>query len=315
VITFGPGARVLCIAPRLTIVGEVPESCELPPTAWIYAQWSGGRPKSDPYYPKKDPSYGNFFRIPNPEICPICWSSEADPCKVSCGHSYCSECFEEMCASAETPIQCVGMWPYSLCDRELPMTELHFLLGPKKFEALLKRAINQHVQQNSEIFRYCPTPDCPQIHRTLKGLESSPSPTPQGKSKRTSLARRVQCGICPATICLQCETLEHEGVTCQQQKRRSLKNDAALGKWKEGNKGIVRDCPKCGCSIEMNDGCMHMKCYNCKQHFCWTCLTMCESARDTDIHIQVVHFNNLDVLNEESNASTHRNMDGPLVWD
>ncbi len=48
---------------------------------------------------------------------------------------------------------------------------------------------------------------------------------------------------------------------------------------KEGEEVVVRVpqmrlCPSCGLLIEHNEGCKHMRCYNCKKEFCWVCLAL-----------------------------------------
>ena len=46
------------------------------------------------------------------------------------------------------------------------------------------------------------------------------------------------------------------------------KDDSLNEGWIKKN---TKKCPKCGASIEKNQGCMHMTCRNCKHEFCWLC--------------------------------------------
>ena len=41
-------------------------------------------------------------------------------------------------------------------------------------------------------------------------------------------------------------------------------------------------CPTCLTPIEKNDGCNHMTCTKCDQHFCWVCKKALESDKYRD---------------------------------
>nr|XP_019933809.1 PREDICTED: E3 ubiquitin-protein ligase RNF14-like [Paralichthys olivaceus] len=46
-----------------------------------------------------------------------------------------------------------------------------------------------------------------------------------------------------------------------------------------------KSCPHCFCKIEKNGGCNMMTCSQCRQFFCWTCLTRLTRAAAGD-HFQ-----------------------------
>lgn len=290
-MTFGAGAQVLFIDPRLGRADGLLEASLVSQTAEIYLKWAG--------VPEKEINPGHSsWRIQYPESCVVCGYTAVDAVETACGHRYCRECLDHMCASAETPISCVGTWPLGLCTYALRLLELEGHLGEDKFDALLRRSLKQHVQYNPDKFRYCPTPNCPQVHRIWKHEGTSTLPGSSSTASQDNPPRLAKCELCLAVLCLSCETVNHDGLSCRQQKRLSAKAGEALANWKEANRDHVRDCPKCGCGIEINDGCAHMQCFSCKQHFCWDCLTPCESAKETEIHIQVVHYGDIDALND-----------------
>ena len=63
-------------------------------------------------------------------------------------------------------------------------------------------------------------------------------------------------------------------------------SDEGFNEWKKNNN--VKDCPKCGNSIEKSGGCNHMLC-KCGAHICWICLKVFPDDSDTYNHLGADH--------------------------
>ncbi|GAA5839482.1 hypothetical protein JCM11251_002737 [Rhodosporidiobolus azoricus] len=84
---------------------------------------------------------------------------------------------------------------------------------------------------------------------------------------------RALCPSCQQCICVSCETIYHNGMSCEQfqalpaEQREnpediSLHQLAATKNWKR--------CPGCRAMIERTQGCWHMTC-DCGKEWCWGC--------------------------------------------
>ncbi|KAH8594469.1 hypothetical protein B0O99DRAFT_178691 [Bisporella sp. PMI_857] len=203
------------------------------------------------------------------EKCPICWSEEpSEPVKFSCKHIYCKDCFHHMCSSANVPLRCLG--DNGTCTHIFTLTELRDLLSHSALEDLLSSSFESHIRSQPLEFKYCPTPDCPQIYR----------PTTEGA--------QFFCPSCLTVACIACNVIAHEGLTCAEYKDLSSEGTKAFRKWKVEND--VRSCPKCNVDIEKSFGCNHMECVQCKTHICWFCMETFEASSGCYTHMEESHL-------------------------
>jgi hypothetical protein len=183
--------------------------------------------------------------------CPVCLEAHTTPVELPCGHTYCKQCFIDYLGSAQDtrqfPILCFGN--DGKCKECVPLVIARDVLPSSSWDALLRAAFDTHVGARPDEFRYCPTPDCPQVYR--------PGP-------RNSV---YSCPTCLLRICPHCHVEYHEGVTCFD---RELDTEAGFEEYVR--KHSVKQCPGCRMWIQRAEGCNHMTCTLCHTHTCWVCM-------------------------------------------
>ena len=188
---------------------------------------------------------GEKQRKPN---CVICWNEAEDPHHTSCGHWYCSACFNRQCLQYSIPIRCEE----EFCTKVFELQELKLLLHDTLFEQLLTRSFAIYQHANQKAFGSCPKSHCRQLlYRT------------------SANGAIITCPTCATSICTTCRAPSHKGMTCAAKQHAE---NVDFVKWKTQHD--LRDCPGCGASIESIGGCRIMTCAVCKAQFCWDCMEM-----------------------------------------
>lgn len=214
--------------------------------------------------------------------CAVCWTEPSVPYRTRCNHLYCTECFENQVNAAiagvknSLPLLC----HYSSCSRAFGLDELRNTLSSDRFESLMKSSFESYVRSQPQSFKYCPTPDCDQIYRVSSTDEKN----------GTKLPRNYYCPSCLTAVCTSCHVLAHVGYSCDEYEklRRDAERDAQkFAAWKKDHD--ARDCPKCGTTIEKNEGCNHMECVGCKAHICWFCMKVFGSSGECYSHMTDSH--------------------------
>ncbi|KAI1267645.1 hypothetical protein F5Y18DRAFT_443392 [Xylariaceae sp. FL1019] len=188
--------------------------------------------------------------------CSICYIAEPEAMRTRCGHTYCLECFEDLCMSATkkdrpAEVKCEGN--LSQCGITLDLAEMQEHLSPTAFEELLKLSFASYVRCHPQL-RYCPTADCDSVYRAAVDSDSPP--------------RSHHCPTCLVDVCTTCHA-QHGQMTCGEHKYISTGGYEAYQRVKK-ELGI-KDCPKCGTAMEKTAGCNHMTC-RCGAHICWVCM-------------------------------------------
>ena len=213
------------------------------------------------------------------ETCPVCYDAIDQPYRLACGHAYCNGCFHHFLLTAsETkrlPLSCIG--DESTCNLPIPLPVIQRFLLPAQLKHLLEVSFLDHLARHPEKFRYCTTPDCPEIY----SLESD------------SMGGNFQCRSCFASVCVSCGE-DHVGFSCEEWKihRDPGAQERLLEGWAEGHKN-VKKCPKCNILIEKNGGCNHMTCPKCEAHICWRCMGVFPASEIYN-HMELVHGGMLD---------------------
>ncbi|KAI1302521.1 hypothetical protein F5Y03DRAFT_361785 [Xylaria venustula] len=208
---------------------------------------------------------------PNGQNCPACLMEAENPIQTRCGHSYCLDCFENLCLSAPTQesavkIHCVG--DSGLCNTVLDLPQLQEHLSSTAFEELLEQSFASYARLHPAILRYCPSPDCDYVYRTGDGT-----------------GKMHTCSSCLVAICTSCHA-QHETMSCAD-----YRDDSSGGR--EANERLkkeigIKDCPKCKTPLEKIDGCNHMMC-RCGAHICWVCLRVFGLSHDCYSHMRKEH--------------------------
>ena len=210
----------------------------------------------------------------DPELfCPVCFTPPEAPIKTSCGHFYCSSCLVSQCTSADSfPIKCLGEG--AVCGSPITLADAKKVLSGTEYDNLLKTSLTSYLRSRTAEFQYCSTPDCDRFYRI----------------SNTEKPRTFDCDGCLSSICTSCHQDPHDGLTCEANKaliKAALEGDEQLARWKKDND--VRDCPKCGVSIEKASGCNHMECISCRTHICWFCMKTFCSGEETYQHMERIH--------------------------
>lgn len=199
----------------------------------------------------------------------VCLTPPENPLSTKCGHTYCIDGFEGLCAAAgsaekDFSITCLGSM--GKCQVVFTLDELQ-----DTFEDVLESSFSSYIQRHPQSFRYCPKPDCGMIYRV------------------TSTNKFNTCAKCLTVTCTSCH-VPHEGKTCAEYK------DEAVKKLKK--KLGIKDCPECTTPLEKTDGCNHMTCTVCVSHLCWVCLEFFSASGPCYDHMNAKHGGiGLDHLN------------------
>jgi len=207
------------------------------------------------------------------ETCPVCYDTIDGPHRLACGHVYCYGCLRHfLLTTSDTkifPLFCMGNGVK--CGVPIPLPVIQGFLLPAQFKHLLEVSFLEYLGRHPDKFRYCTTPDCPEIYSLDSGGDGI-----------------FRCRSCFVTVCVSCQE-EHDGFSCEEWKvhRDPGAQERLLEGWAEGNKD-VKKCPECKILIEKNGGCNHMVCPKCSAHICWRCMGVFP-ADGVYHHMELVH--------------------------
>ena len=220
--------------------------------------------------------------------CAICWTEAESPLVTQCRHTYCLDCFENLCCAPahgteEYLIQCAGRG--GKCETMFSLNELQDSLSSTVFEDVLQSSFTSYIRRRPQAFRYCPQPGCGNIYRVTDSLLST----------RTHI-----CSKCLAAICKACHAI-HNDKTCAEFKYLQSGDYEDTEKLKR--QLGCKDCPKCETTMEKTEGCNHMICSGCGIHLCWVCLAIFGASRPCYDHMNKVHggigLNDLALLEDD----------------
>lgn len=206
----------------------------------------------------------------NGQDCPACLTEAENPIRTRCGHTYCLDCFENLCLSATTQdstvkIRCVG--DSGRCNTIVDLPQLQEHLSSDAFEELLEKSFTSYARLHPSMVKYCPSPDCDYVYRA------------------NAPVKMQTCSSCLVPICTSCHA-QHEGLSCAEYQ------DVSSGR-QEANERLkkeigIKDCPKCKTPLEKTEGCNHMTC-RCGAHICWVCLEIFDTSGACYTHMDREH--------------------------
>ncbi|KAI1342092.1 hypothetical protein F5Y15DRAFT_406268 [Xylariaceae sp. FL0016] len=204
--------------------------------------------------------------------CSICYTQEPNAIITSCAHTYCLDCFENLCKSATAQgsaavVTCVG--DMDRCGSTLNLPELQDHLSSAAFEDLLEQSFVSYIRCHPAQLKHCPTPDCDSVYRV--NMTTSP--------------KSYHCPSCLVDVCTACQ-MQHGRMTCAEYKDISTGGYAAYERVKRDLN--IKDCPRCGIAMEKLEGCNHMSC-RCGAHICWVCMKTFDSSAPCYDHMSKVH--------------------------
>lgn len=180
------------------------------------------------------------------EKCVLCYNTVCDRIYlVTCNCIYCNECFKHMLFSRQTT--CVS------CQTTIDLSDLKYM-NDIEISRIFTPILEEFLSTNKQYVR-CLTPDCNSIYRNTG-------------------CKFIYCDSCCHVYCLECQNdyygllTSHDGLTCDMYKKK-CKIDMKSQDWLNKN---TKKCPHCASTIQRVEGCLHMKCSQCKYDFCWECL-------------------------------------------
>ncbi len=218
---------------------------------------------------------------------------------LPCGHSFCSGCFKmymQTCVeSRRIPLPC----PMDGCIAKISSAFLEPYYG--HLSSYIKYAELEFLHQSNDSIMYCPSKKCnhPVIktilpseddHHSFFDSEQDSDLTAEEMSLIEVSMVRHECPHCSTSVCTECKTFWHNGLTCEQfqalpEDERS-KEDAQLHSLV--SKKQWKRCPTCRIVVERRIGCNYMHC-RCGAGFCYKCGSLYKSKTATanNVHGQV----------------------------
>lgn len=199
-------------------------------------------------------------------VCPICFDEPSSPIRLHCGDVWCRGCIGDYFQSAREqktfPLKCLGK--EGRCGTKISISAAKQVMTRGELEKVVGAAFQSYVNEHAKEYRYCLTPDCPQIYRC------------------TSQKGTLQCPMCLSSICTRCHREAHDEMQCPDQVQDDL-----FKKWIREHD--VKQCPTCDVQIERIEGCHHMTCTRCQTHICWQCLKTFPRGEGIYGHMREVH--------------------------
>ncbi|CAI2368487.1 unnamed protein product [Moneuplotes crassus] len=146
------------------------------------------------------------------------------------------------------PIRC----PILDCSEHIPDSNIERICEKDIYQKYLRFQLDNFVELNPHMFRYCPSPDCQYVFKW----------SPKSSSCKHS------CPSCAKTYCLRCKVPWHEGWTCKEFSpiKKASANDQMF--YKLAKESSFQQCSRCKFWVQKKAGCNHITC-KCGYEFCY----------------------------------------------
>jgi ankyrin repeat and IBR domain-containing protein 1 len=229
------------------------------------------------------------FVLDDNQQCGICFIQlDNDNCIPNlCGHTFCRSCW--------TSYLTLKIDEGNLGDIVCPQVDCFVIISVEKIESLVDKDtaqkyldfdIKSFVEFNPSI-KWCPHPGCKMAIKDPKLVYPNRTIGDNNQTDINIPLTIINCGN-DHKICWDCLNDCHLPASCENWKdwnERIIKNGlnfngdmntleynaqySANYLWLMTNS---KNCPKCQAPIQKSEGCNHIKCYNCKNEFCWICM-------------------------------------------
>lgn len=148
------------------------------------------------------PRYQEVTSVPC-MICLVCLQRSDHLLELTCGHSYCRECWQtyfhmQIQAGLSTAIECMGKDCCVLADEDFV---LNLLTSSSLRDKYQEYTFRDHVKGHPEM-RFCPGPNCNVVVRAVEPA-----------------AKRVVCSQCNTAFCFKCGIDYHAPTDCETIKK------------------------------------------------------------------------------------------------
>jgi len=184
-----------------------------------------------------------------PISCISCRDSNIPGYELPCSHAQCISCMTRLLRVA---LNDSSLLPLMYCGLPIDIHVAKALLSGEACQKLFSR--QAEIEAKNKM--YCP--QCASFIN-LDYVDNSESSV-------------LNCG-CGVVLCTLCRSLQHQGVSCQDNNSRSdLSQDTLVLSLAKENKW--QQCPGCSIVIELVSGCNHITCNNCRTDFCYQCASL-----------------------------------------
>jgi len=203
--------------------------------------------------------------------CPICVENNAN-CKtcidhniLTCDKKHCAHC---VCKKSHSCVVQLSMKNICKLPTRFPDIDISQLPTRKNFnDAMINvsRADNRYLHFNCSqpSCRYSNTPYIIQVSSECRSCAC------EYRNKRKTTYHHFSCPGCKKNACALCckSSLEHFGETliCSKKIIRSIEEIT------EARTSGIRFCPFCDIPTMLTDGCDHITCASCNEHWCFAC--------------------------------------------
>lgn len=193
-----------------------------------------------------DTNDGILIGVKLPPIsCLACGDNNVPGYELPCTHAHCIDCMTRLLRSA---LNDTSLLPLQCCRLPIDINIARSLLPAELCQTLFSR--QEEIEASNKM--YCP--QCASFIN-LDLIDST-----------ESAIFSCNCGV---TLCISCRSLQHQGISCEENRSSADNSFLSLAKEKKW-----QQCPGCSIIVDLISGCNHITCNNCRTEFCYQCASL-----------------------------------------